>query len=373
MIFWSGPLPEGREVHHHVLLEHRGGAAMVARVLAQSAPISMSMSFELAEPGSAAFPGAFQCAPGDVARTVPAHALVHVHATQDWPALLEGFAGLDRRLVITAHDCTLLTGGCVYPMDCPLLALGCPAPCPRGYPDSAQQFQRNRQLVEVARPVLVSPSAWLARQLRAAWPGLTVRVIPNGVAWPETLLDRQEARHRLAIASKAKVVLFLAHGGSDAAYKGGGRFEAIWAAIKAGEPGVLGIIAGGNAMALQGDLLRLPYQEGEHLSTVLRAADVLVSPTLADNHPLVILEAMAHGLPVAAYAVGGIPEQIVQGSTGLLAPVWEEGQLTGAVLRLLADASLARKISHAARESAFRHFRLERMAAEYARLYGSCS
>ncbi len=365
-------MAEARAVHHHVLLEHRGGAATVARLLARSGPANATMSFELGEPGVESNSGAFLCTPEALARTAPAGALIHVHATRDWPALLSGFAEVGRRPVITAHDCILLTGGCVYPVDCPLLAKGCPDPCPRGYPNSALQFQLKRRLVEAVEPVLVSPSAWLVRQLRAAWPKIPVRVIPNGVVWPQTLPDKLEARQRMAIDARAKVALFLAHGGSDAAYKGGGRFEAIWAAIKAGEPSALGLITGGATVARQGDLLRLPYLEGEHLSTVLRAADVLVSPTLADNHPLVVLEAMAHGLPVAAYATGGIPEQIVPDSTGLLVPAKDEGQLAGAVLRLFGDAALARRIGHAARESASRHFRLERMAESYSRVYGSC-
>lgn len=360
---------EGPAVHHHVLLEHRGGASAVARMLAGSGQFPASVSFELAEPGVEAFPGAFQCAPASLARAAPAGSIVHVHATQDWPALLQGFAGGGRNLVITVHDCTLLTGGCVYPVECPLLPQGCPDPCPRGFADSACRRQRKRKSVLAARPVLASPSAWLARQLREAWPGLNVRVIPNGVAWPHALLDKLEARSRLGIDAKAKVALFLAHGGTEAAYKGGGRFEALWAGIKAGEAGALGMIAGGQEMARQGDLLLLPYLEGEHLAMVLRAADVLVSPTVADNHPLVVLQAMAYALPVAAYAVGGIPEQIISGSTGLLVPVWQEEALVAAVLTVLADSSLARRLGHAARESVAKHFRLERMVADYAKLY----
>ena len=220
------------------------------------------------------------------------------------------------------------------------------------------------------RPLLVSPSGWLARQARAAWPDLAVAVAPNGVAWPGSPMAKTQARKGLGLSGEARVVLFLAHGGRQAGYKGGGSFMALWQGIKAAEPRALGLVVGGDRTACQGDLMEFPYLEGQALETVLRAADVLAYPSLADNHPLVVLEAMAHGLPVAAYGVGGVPEQVADGVSGLLADPGDEPGLTRAVLRILAEPRLARDLAGQALERAQRHFTARAMAQGYAKAYG---
>jgi glycosyltransferase involved in cell wall biosynthesis len=360
-----------RPVHHHLFLERRGGAAKVAWTLAasQAAGRRVSLSFEAAEPGEP-FPGqAFACEPAGLAVLAPPDALVHVHATSDWNSLLKGFAATPRPLVITVHDCSLVTGGCVYPVTCPKHAQACPGPCPRDYPDSAANLAQKRELVAAARPLLVSPSSWLAGMLRASWPGLAARVIPNGVDVPAVLPDKAQARAKLGVAPGARAALFLAHGGTQAAYKGGGRAEALFQALSERVHGLLGVVAGGGETARREGLLTLPYVEGELLSTLLRACDALIYPSLADNHPLVILEAMAHALPVAAYKVGGVPEQVLPGRTGLLAPPGDEAGLVREAARCLNDPLLARSLGLAARDRAEAHFTAGRMARDYEKAY----
>src|SRR5262249_35857280 len=58
----------------------------------------------------------------------------------------------------------------------------------------------------------------------------------------------------------------------------------------------------------------------DRLPELLRSVDVFVTATLADNLPYTVLEAMACGIPVVGTSVGGVPEQIVEGVTGHLAP-----------------------------------------------------
>ena len=359
-------------VHHHILLERRGGAAKVARALIrhQSSVMKASLSYEVAEPGAnSERVENFPCLPGDLAQLAPPESIVHVHATRDWPALLSGFATAPRPLVVTVHDCSLITGGCVYPVFCSSYASGCPDPCPREYPNACAYRATKKELTAAARPVLVSPSSWLAGMLRSEWPDLSVKVIPNGVDIPAGLADKVEARARLGISPAARVALFLAHGGVRAAYKGGDRFEALWERILGLVPGTVGIIAGGDEISRRDGLLFFPYIEGESLSFLLRASDILVYPSLADNHPLVVLEAMAHGLPVAAYSAGGIPEQILDGESGRVLPVLDEEGLARAAAGILVDQSLARVLGKNARARAERFFSAARMAKDYGKVY----
>ncbi|WP_243311482.1 glycosyltransferase [Fundidesulfovibrio agrisoli] len=364
-------------IHHHMLLERRGGAAAVARSLAAAQRESsweVTLSCEAREPapeGGDALggsPDTVLVEPGRVAFEAPAGAVTHVHATTDWAALLEGFLAAGRKPLLTVHDCSLFTGGCVYPLDCPKRERGCPDPCPRGFADSARVLAVKLDLVRRLKPMLVSPSAWLARQLRQVWPDCRVRVAPNGVRVPLELEDKLAARAAFGIAPQARTALFLAHGGVRAAYKGGGRIEDIFAKLRELAPGTLGVVAGGDESRMVEGLAVFPYLEGERLRSLMRAADVLVYPTLADNHPLVVLESMAQGVPVAAYGVGGVPEQMTDGVEGFVVPPGDEPWLAGACARLLCDQGLARGMGREARARALRHFTVERMALDYWRI-----
>src|SRR5206468_11827395 len=77
----------------------------------------------------------------------------------------------------------------------------------------------------------------------------------------------------------------------------------------------------------------------DDVPAVTTALDVAVLPSYREAQGLSILEAMALSRPVVASAVGGIPEMIDDGRTGLLVPPRDEGALAAAIVRLLEDQS----------------------------------
>jgi len=86
--------------------------------------------------------------------------------------------------------------------------------------------------------------------------------------------------------------------------------------------------------------------------------DVLVVPSLSEGTPLVVLEAMAAGIPVVASAVGGIPDQIRHEREGLLVPPGDSTALGDALLGLLRNPAHARRLGEAGRRrwaSEFNH------------------
>ena len=89
---------------------------------------------------------------------------------------------------------------------------------------------------------------------------------------------------------------------------------------------------------------------------ILAALDVLVLPSLWEGMPNAVLEAMAAGLPVVATAVGGTPEAVVDGVTGLLVPPQDPGALACAIERLLRDPDLRRTMGQAGRRRVEQHF-----------------
>lgn len=87
----------------------------------------------------------------------------------------------------------------------------------------------------------------------------------------------------------------------------------------------------------------------DDVPALLAAADVLVLPSWVEGLPLVVLEAMAAGLPVVASAVGGTPEVVVDGETGLLVPPRDAQALARALGELLADPARRRALGEAGR------------------------
>lgn len=101
---------------------------------------------------------------------------------------------------------------------------------------------------------------------------------------------------------------------------------------------------------------------------IIASLDVLVSSSLWEGLPTVILEAMALGTPVVATDIPGTRELIVHEQTGLLAPPRDPAALAQAMVRLASDRALAQRLVTAAREHASR-FTIDCAARQYEQLY----
>ncbi len=107
----------------------------------------------------------------------------------------------------------------------------------------------------------------------------------------------------------------------------------------------------------------------EDVAEVLRAADVMVLPSLAEGLPIAILEAMACARPVIATPVNGVPEAVTDGVTGLLVPPGDSASLARAMLRLARDPALARRMGAEGRKRAAERFSKGRFVKEVEALY----
>ena len=104
---------------------------------------------------------------------------------------------------------------------------------------------------------------------------------------------------------------------------------------------------------------------------LLPGLDALVFSSLREGLSMAMLEAMAAGVPVVATNVGGTPELVTHGVTGLLVPPARPEAIADALESLLADAPRADAIRRAARLRVEERFSLERMTAAYAALYAA--
>jgi len=101
----------------------------------------------------------------------------------------------------------------------------------------------------------------------------------------------------------------------------------------------------------------------------LAAADINVLPSFYEGLPLTILEAMASGLPTVASNVGGIPEAIEDGVSGLLVPPGDARRLAEALSLLLRDAAARVRIGHAAHACVLRSFVLDQQVSSTEKMY----
>lgn len=287
--------------------------------------------------------------------------------------------------ILTLHDAWMLTGHCVQPMECPGWRVACRT-CPYLSRPVAIRHDRaaannaiKRRALEGGLVHLAVPSRWLAEMAEAAGHAALVaetRVIPNGV---DTSVfapgDRPAARAALGLPPDATVVLFAAQSASMAEFKG---FEVLAAAlpsIAAGLPGrevVLVALGGGDGgtRALPGTVVRVPFVDDPALvARHYQAADLYLHPSRAESFGLTVLEAMACGVPAVASRVGGIPEVVEEGVSGLLFEVGDPGELARAALRLLGDEPLRARFAAAGAERARTVFPFERQVDSYLRWY----
>ena len=102
---------------------------------------------------------------------------------------------------------------------------------------------------------------------------------------------------------------------------------------------------------------------------VMAAFDVFVHPSLWEGFGVVLLEAMALGLPIVASDVGAIPEIVLNGQTGLLVPPGDPPGLAAGIMRLYRDPKLANQLGRAGKSRLAQHFSLNEMVRKTIEVY----
>lgn len=104
--------------------------------------------------------------------------------------------------------------------------------------------------------------------------------------------------------------------------------------------------------------------DAARLRFLYQAADILAWPSINEAYGMALLEAQASGLPVVAGDVGGVPDIVSDGVTGLLSPEGEASAFAENLDRLLLDMDLARTLGAAGRKQANRSHSLESIAGQ---------
>lgn len=107
----------------------------------------------------------------------------------------------------------------------------------------------------------------------------------------------------------------------------------------------------------------------DQLKSHLREASALALPSLEDNCPMVVLEAMAARVPVVGAKVGGVPELIEEGKTGFFCDPLDAGSMSQATEKMLVDRAAAREMAARAKKQALARFHPKVIAAQHVEIY----
>ena len=231
-----------------------------------------------------------------------------------------------------------------------------------------------------ARILVVSEGTRRAYE-RQGYPARLMEVVPNGIDIATAGTNRHPGlREELGIPDGARLVGEI---GRLCDVKGQRELIAALARL----PGVHAVLVGddleaGGAYreALEREADRLGVRDRvvfagyrPDADAILEELDLFVLPSWVEGLPLVVLEAMAHRKPVVATPVGGTPELVLDGETGLLVPPRDPERLAQAIKRVLADPELARRLGEAGYARVAERFTEEAMTRRVLEVYDEVS
>jgi len=312
--------------------------------------------------------------------------VVHLHTVADWFDVPHWLETLPRRIgvMISVHDMWHITGGCflyrgcdrytseIGPCDsCPILRW----PAKRLLTNAAHS--RKLRAYRASGASMVASSHWLAElagrsAIAKACGG--VRVIPPGIDLkifkPH---DKELCRKQLGLPTDAFV---LVTGG--ASLKDTNK-NVPWLLEQLSflpELGKVIVLAFGEGAVPVPDRLNVRFQGVIHdrcnLARLFAAADVFVTASLMETYGLTVVEAMACGIPVVAFRVGGIPEVAPEGQGAILCELRDGAELLGAIASLRKSPELREKMGRIARETAHNRNAANSFGGRFAQLYREC-
>ena len=251
-----------------------------------------------------------------------------------------------KRVVWTMHDIWPATAICHLTLNCHQFESACGRSEENICPHTTlarKVWHKKQQMLEGRQITFVACSEWLANEARksALLKGQFIISIPNPI---DTHVfrpgDQQKARKTFGLPNEGKMILFVSQRATNP-YKG--MRYLIDACKKSNLGNAFVAILGGHAEELVEQLplksFALGYVNDEQrIVQAYQAADVFVLPSLSENLPNTIMEAMACGVPCLGFNVGGIPEEIEHQKTGYVAAYRDAADLACGLHWILEEA-----------------------------------
>lgn len=309
--------------------------------------------------------------------------IVHLHWVAGGFLRIETLKRLRKPLVWTLHDSWAFTGGCHIPFECKRYKNSC-GKCPElgsenGQDLSHQVWKRKKRAWKQLSLTVVTPSRWLADCARSSslFRNMRIEVIPNGLDIDKFKpIGGQAMRELLSLPVNKKMILFGAMSGTADKNKG---FHFLVSALqrltKNGWGEKVELIVFGSSDSKIGSNLGVKTHYMGHLRDEISVAmlylvsDVFVLPSIQENLPNTIMEALACGTPCVAFDIGGISDLIEHEGTGYLAQPFEIDDLARGIEWILTDNKRYQSLSLNARRKVEKEFDIRRVSRRYMDLY----
>ena len=290
-----------------------------------------------------------------------------------------------KKIVWTCHDVWPFTGGCYHPRGCDHFIQGC-GNCqylknPNFNDLSKQVFDQKHALWGQGQIDFVTPSKWLAETALKSFmlkcPSEKITVIPNGVDVNffrvPNFDEAKEARASLGMDEANLVLMFSAANLTNRA-KGFLEFLDVCEKLNAIGIDVRALVIGDAREQFYQTTVQIHYMGFISDSNALRSAywasDIYVTTSHEENLPTTIMESLSCGVPVAAFSVGGIPEMIFDGETGVLAEPLNTLELSNKMRQFLLELRESpEKIRTNCEKFTLRHYSDAVIAQEYLEIY----
>jgi glycosyltransferase involved in cell wall biosynthesis len=296
---------------------------------------------------------------------------------------IETVGRLAQPIVWTLHDMWPMTGGCFHSGECERYMVNCGS-CPKL--DSRRErdlsrwiWRRKRRAWGSKSITVVCPSEWMAKRARTSslFAGRRIEVIPNGLDLQRYRpVERNLARQWLGLPQECRLIMFSAVKGELNPFKGYQYLPDLLEELDAldwRERLELVVLGDVSTDVLSRSPLRTHYlghlQDEATLALAYGAVDVFIAPSVIDNLPNTVMEAMACGTPTAAFQVGGIPEMIDHQENGWLAAPGKVDELAAGVDWILQDSERGKRLGLQARRKALQEYDQELQAKRYLALY----
>ena len=315
--------------------------------------------------------------------------VIHLHwVNQGFLSLgdMERIMASGKPVVMTMHDQWYFTGICHYSGDCDKYQTQC-SHCPMltgggiGTDLARRVYDRKRTIYSLKPMAFVGCSRWMADLARKSplTQGHLVTNIPNAIDTDMfTPLDQAAAREHHALPADKRLLLFGAQRITDE--RKGFRYlkEACEHLVQnypeqARQMGV--VVLGGDAETVKSALPLPVYTVGylsneAEIAQLYNAVDLFVTPSLQDNLPNTIVEAMSCGTPCVGFNVGGIPEMISHEQDGYVARYRDSQDFAHGIIWCLDDNRLT-TLRQKARADALNTYSESAVASRYQEIYRS--
>jgi glycosyltransferase involved in cell wall biosynthesis len=310
--------------------------------------------------------------------------VIHYHIVHDQWFSLDAMPFLtDRKPTVwTWHDPWMMTGHCIYPIECQRWRIGCGA-CPAlGRPfamkedRSADQFAYKRDLMRRTKAHIVLASEYMTEMARASpiAEGRTLHTLPFGIDL-EAFKPGGEAaaRKRLGIQPEHLVISF--RGATENIFKGVTPLLQAIQRLSASLPPLCLLVTHGRGIAVHRfgsihHVIELGWvDDNRTLIDSYLAADIVVIPSVAEAFGMMAIEAMACGTPVIVGDGTSLPAVTGAPEIGLAVDAGDPDALAFAITKLATEPAERLRRGAASRKFAEKFYGLPRYAASLARIY----